>query len=699
LAWYDKLQLRLLNSEVHRLMKLTLDVENTVTKRDGKMHLDPFEPENSLTMIGVLTDQGVEQHFPFDHADVPNQKDYYERVQWYLNEATIIICHNAAHDLLWLWESGFKYNGPVFDTMLAEYILQRGNKEPLSLEACAERYELDTKKQDTLKEYFKQGYSTRDIPYNELCEYLSADLHATQQLSDKLMYRLNTPTDSGLRSTVDLTNQVAVCLSRIYQRGFAVDLSKLSEVRDEFVAEKEQIEKRLKEQVIELMGDTPINLNSPEQMSWVIYSRKPDDKALWGNMFTPYMSKTEFTSAVNSYSSVLYKTKAGQCFSCYGTGREKKLKKDGTPYLKLPTCKSCDGLGYRFTPTKSVAGLRFKAPNPKWISANGFSTNKKMLEILANSAKKSSFDKAENFLNDVQRLSALDTYLSSFVEGIETHTKQDGKLHVRLLQHRTATGRFSGADPNMQNMPRGGTFPVKKVFVSRWEGGKVMEADFAQLEFRTAAYLSQDEVAINEVSTGFDVHSYTAKVISAAGQHTDRQSAKAHTFAPLYGATGFGRTAAEAEYYTHFNEKYKGVKAWHTRLAEEAIKTHIITTPSGREFYFPNVHRKATGSVSHFTQIKNYPVQSFATADIVPIALLHIDMLLSCIESCVVNTVHDSIVIDVHPDETSQVIDIIDQTNEALPNLINLRWGIDFNVPLLLEAKIGDNWLDTADII
>ena len=49
-------------------------------------------------------------------------------------------------------------------------------KEPLSLEACAERYELDTKKQDTLKEYFAKGYSTSDIPYNELTEYLSADL-------------------------------------------------------------------------------------------------------------------------------------------------------------------------------------------------------------------------------------------------------------------------------------------------------------------------------------------------------------------------------------------------------------------------------------------------------------------------------------------------------------------------------------------
>ena len=49
--------------------------------------------------------------------------------------------------------------------------------------------------------------------------------------------------------------------------------------------EKLEIEERLKEQVKELMGDTPINLNSPEQMSWVIYSRKPKDKAMWTTLF------------------------------------------------------------------------------------------------------------------------------------------------------------------------------------------------------------------------------------------------------------------------------------------------------------------------------------------------------------------------------------------------------------------------------
>ena len=678
-------------------MKVTLDVENTVTHRNGKMHLDPFEPQNTLVMVGVLTDQDEERHFPFDHADVPNQKDYHERVQWFLDEATVLIMHNAAHDLLWLWESGFKYDGPVFDTMLGEYVLQRGIKEPLSLEACAERYDLDTKKQDTLKEYFKNGVSTRDIPYNELCEYLSADLHATQQLADKIMYRLNS-SDAGLLGTVDLTNQVCVTLARMYQRGFTVDSDKLEEVRKEFEEEKKELINGLQNHIATLMGDTPINLNSPEQLSWVIYSRKVKDKTLWANSTDPYMRDPEFRELIDTHTDRIYKTRAVQCKTCHGKGHIHKTKKDGTPYAKANRCVDCNAIGYKFIPTNELAGLRFKPPSAKWASANGFTTSKQNLETLENVARAKGMTDAVEFLSKVRRLSAVETYLSSFIDGIATHTKSDGKLHVRLLQHRTATGRFSGADPNMQNMPRGGTFPVKKVFISRWKGGKILEADFAQLEFRAAAFLSQDGVAIEEVSTGFDVHSYTAQVITDAGQPTDRQSAKAHTFAPLYGATGYGRTAAEAEYYSHFTKKYKGIADWHSRLAKEALTTKMITTPSGRQYSFPNVVRKINGTVSYFTQIKNYPVQGFATADIVPVVLLEMERRLTDMQSCIVNTVHDSVVIDIHPDEEDKVVGLIKDINENLTDLINTSFQVKLNVPMLLEAKIGPNWLDTKDV-
>ena len=679
-------------------MKLTLDIENTVTKRDGKMHLDPFEPENSLTMIGVLTDQDVERHFPFDHCDVPNQQHFYEQVQWFLDEATILICHNAAYDLMWLWESGFKYDGPVFDTMLAEYVMQRGQKEPLSLDACAQRYELSWQKQDTLKEYFKQGVSTRDIPYNELTVYLVADLHATQELSDRQYAKLLSKEYAGLMDTVVLSNQVAVVLAKIYQRGFEVDETVLNEVREEFESEKRKLNGELKRMVQHLMGHRHVNLNSPEQLSQVIYSRKPIDKAMWQNNFDPYMSKQEYKSVMKENSEVVYRKEPRQCTVCKGKGQVFRIKKDGNKYARPNSCKDCDGFGYVFIESDRIAGLRFTAPDAKWVSANGFTTSKGNLDILESFARQNDMHDAILFLSKVKRLSALDTYLSSFVEGIKTHIKDDGKLHVRLLQHRTATGRFSGADPNMQNMPRGGTFPVKKVFVSRWEGGKIMEADFAQLEFRAAAFLSQDGVAIDEVSTGFDVHSYTAKVITDAGQPTDRQTAKAHTFAPLYGATGYGRTAAEAEYYTHFTEKYKGIADWHSRLAKEALTTKMITTPSGRQYAFPNVVRKMNGTVSYFTQIKNYPVQGFATADIVPVVLIEIEKRLSDMHSCIVNTVHDSVVIDIHPDEEPQVLWHINDVNNNLTELINNSFRVNLNVPMLLEAKIGPNWLDTKDV-
>ena len=674
-------------------MKLVLDVENTVTEREGKLHLDPFEPDNSLIMVGALTDNGVKYLYRMDE-----DASYFNKIQELLDKTTVLIGHNIVHDLMWLWESNFKYNGDVFDTMLGEYVLQRGQKQALSLEMCAERYNLDTKKQDTLKEYFKQGMGVDEIPPDELSSYLSSDLHATKELYNEITNKLSTEEYSGLTNTVNLTNRVALTLANIYRNGFRVDVAKLSNVKEEFTKEKKEIEEFLQAEVRDFMGDTPINLNSPEQLSWLIYSRKPKDKQQWTVMLSPHMHIEDYKAKVKEHSSVLYKTKAIRCQKCDGKGKIRKIRKDGTPFAKENRCPTCNALGYLFVPTKEIAGMKFTAPNSKWISAHGWSTSKGNLELLKSIARQKGMKKAETFLSKAIRLSALDSYLSSFIDGIDNNLKSDNLLHVRLLQHRTATGRFSGADPNMQNMPRGGTFPVKKVFISRWEGGKILEADFAQLEFRTAAYLSQDKTAMKEIEDGFDVHSYTAKVISESGQKTTRQEAKAHTFAPLYGATGFGRTPAEATYYKQFTQKYKGISLWHSKLAEEAMSTRKITTPSGREFSFPFVERRSNGSVTFFTQIKNFPVQSFATADIVPVVLLDIEKQLDKLQSCIVNTVHDSIVIDVHPNEEQDVINVIKNTNSNLKDIIDRQFNINLNVPLELEAKIGNNWLDTKDI-
>ena len=682
-------------------MRLVLDVENTTNKRREKLHLDPYEEGNFLVQVGMQNaDNDKELHIvTLDHVEKKDTSGAGRKlVQQVLDMTSLLIMHNAQHDLMWLWECGFKYDGAIYDTMLAEYILLRGQKLPLSLEACAERRNLNAQKDDTLKRYFKEGYNTNEIPLSELSFYLRCDLDTTRELFHSIEADYGETDAASLHTIRDVTFRTCQTLTRMYMSGIRVDRTALDGVRLEFEREKADIEDRLQHKVREIMGDTPINLNSPEQMSQVVFSRKINNKKEWADLFEYVNSTKEFKQAVDANSTIIKRTKAFTCPTCSGTGKTYKIKKDGTKFAKPNKCKDCDARGYGLKELNHIAGLGFGAPSKKWVSANGFSTGKDNLDVLVGTAKTNNMDAAVEFLTDLKRLSAVSSYLSSFVEGIDTFTKSDGFLHVGLTQHITATGRFSGRNPNMQNMPRGGTFPVKRVFVSRWDGGYICEADFAQLEFRTAAYLAQDEVAMEEINTGFDVHSYTAQVISDAGQPTSRQEAKAHTFAPLFGATGYGRSKAEEAYYIHFNEKYKGVAAWHKNLADEAIRFNKITNVSGRQYAFPDVKRNARGGVSHFTMIKNYPVQGFATGDVVPVVLIELEERLKGLRSCLVNTVHDSTVIDIHPEEKETVLQIIEDMNEGLTDLIEKAYNVQMNVPLLLESKIGPNWLDVQDV-
>ena len=682
-------------------MKLVLDVENTTQKRNDKLHLDPYEEGNFLVQVGMQNADKADETFlvNIDHLEAKDTSGAGRKlVQDILDMTTLLIMHNAQHDLMWLWECGFKYDGKIYDTMLAEYILLRGQKDSLSLDGCAQRRELSSQKDDTLKRYFKEGYNTNEIPLDELTYYLKCDLDTTRELYHDLESDYAKQESQSLCTIRDITFNTCRTLTRMYMSGFKVDRAALDAVRKEYEEEKAAIEDKLQHKVREIMGDTPINLNSKQQMSEVVFSRRVNNKKEWVDLFEHTKDKKEFKQAVEANSSVVRRTKAFTCPECKGVGKVYKVKKDGTKFARPNKCKDCEARGYQLKATNVLAGLGFAAPSKKWVSANGFSTGKDNLDVLIATAKNNNMGDAISFLMDLKRLSAVSSYLSSFVEGIDTFTKGDGFLHVGLTQHITATGRFSGRNPNMQNMPRGGTFPVKRVFISRWEGGQILEADFAQLEFRAAAFLAQDETAMHEIDTGFDVHSYTAKVITDAGQKTSRQEGKAHTFAPLFGATGYGRSKAEEAYYIHFIEKYKGIAAWHKNLADEAVRFNKITNVSGRQYAFPDVRRNQRGGVTHFTMIKNYPVQGFATGDVVPVVLIELEERLNHLQSCLVNTVHDSTVVDVHPEEKDEVLQIIDNMNEGLNDLIEKAYGVVMNVPLLLESKIGPNWLDVDDV-
>ena len=163
-------------------MRLVLDVENSVTKRNGKDHMDPFEPSNELVQVGMLNADNHEQRWivNLNHDEAKDTTGKGRKfIQQVLDQTELLIMHNAQHDLMWLWESGYTYDDSIYDTMLAEYVLDRGQRSPLSLAACAERRQLEVQKDDTLKRYFKEGYNVNEIPLKELSFYLRHDLLTT----------------------------------------------------------------------------------------------------------------------------------------------------------------------------------------------------------------------------------------------------------------------------------------------------------------------------------------------------------------------------------------------------------------------------------------------------------------------------------------------------------------------------------------
>lgn len=704
------------------MTRIVADVENMVQwKDDGVIDGSPFHPLNKLVSVGLCEiddeDNIVNHEYLFFHhneVDPVLVQGNYRIVQDMLDRCTLLIGHNLKHDLMWLFETGFRYDGKIWDTMLAEYILARGQKWPLNLDESCQRRMVAAKKSELVKQYWKDQIGYEAMPKDTVEEYGRADVQSAAELYLVQVQLYQQERNKCLLPTLDMVNQFCLVLTDMERNGICIDLEELTSIEEEYKKEQTALLERVELLIAQVMGDTPININSPEQLSMVVYGRKVIDKSRWAEVFNlgmeqrgaamkpkrrTKMNNKQFADAIKRNTVRLRKTKASQCPECKGIGKVFKIKKDGTPWNKATKCKECGGAGLLYTDLSEWAGFGCLPIDVEEVASGGFSTDKITLSRLAEVCRVKGEKIAEEFLRAIIRLNAIDTYLNSFIGGIRRHVGYDQVLHCHFNQAVTATGRLSSSDPNFQNMPRGSTFPVKRAIKSRFEGGSIMEADYSTLEFSCAVHLANDPDGIAMVWAKEDAHKRTSKCLTEAGQPTDRQGSKSHTFKPLYG--GMSGTEAEQAYYRAFiNEFHPRIGVWHEELQNEAIRYKRIRLPTGREYAFPNAERTRWGTSTFATQIKNYPVQGFATGDIVPLANIRIWLAIRAagIRSVMVNTVHDSIVIDVYPGEEAIVKKIVVEGMCGVVDELKKRYDIELLVPLRCEIKIGPNWLK-GDVI
>ena len=510
-----------------------------------------------------------------------------------------------------------------------------------------------------------------------------------------------------MKQVVKLSMDMLDALIDIERAGIKISNEKLAKIKEDYQAEYDQLYSDLMDIAEIAMGDTPINLDSPDDRSKLLYSREVVDKTAWKEAFNigteqrghtkkqkrkTKMSPTMFKETVKQLAPVFRKTRGQRCEDCGGTGRKRNRLKSGALSKNYVRCKPCGGTGVGYVQLHEPAGLRVIPRGPQDTAAAGFRTDKETLSEIRLELE----GKAREFVDKYTRYSMIRTYLNTFVDSLEKYQDDRGFIHPNFNQCVTATGRLSSSRPNFQNMPRGATFPAREAIVSRYEGGYILEGDYSQLEFRVAGYLSQDPVIYDEVKSGFDVHSYTADIMGVS-----RQDAKAHTFKPLYG--GVLGTNREMAYYSAFRNKYQGVTEWHDKLQEQAVTNKQVVLPSGREYSFPYAKYTRYGTTVGSTSIKNYPVQGFATADLLPLALIKLHKSLKAMvkpvpKSKIINTVHDSIIMDVHPDEKDWMVELLKRSMLCIPEECSREFGIDFDMPIEIELKMGTDWLNLEEL-
>lgn len=271
-------------------------------------------------------------------------------------------------------------------------------------------------------------------------------------------------------------------------------------------------------------------------------------------------------------------------------------------------------------------------------------------------------------------------------------------LYASYNQAVTVTHRLSSSGSKYKLQFQNFNRDFKPLFTFRERGWYVGEADASQLEFRVAAHLGRDVVASKDIrDPGFDVHFQTAETIlrrpRAKISGEERNLVKPKTFRPLYG--GMAGTKDERAYYKFFQDKYGGIYSTQTGWTHTVARAKKLVTETGLIFYWPDCKVQPDGYVTHRTNIFNFPVQNLATADIIPIALVcawYRLRSLGC-RSFLTNTVHDSIIGEVAPDEVDTFTRVanVSLTSDCFDYLVRC-YGIQFTVPLGAETKLGSNW-------
>lgn len=702
------------------------------------------------------------------------------------DDVTLLVGLNIKFDLLYIWNSPalsafLKRGGKIWCCQYAEYLLrgQEQSSQMVSMEDIAPSYG-GSKKLDEVKTMWEAGYLTSQIDRDLLIDYLvgtekegrnAGDIGNTEKI---FLGQMSLAKERNMVHTIMARMDGLLCTTEMEYNGLKIDVKTAVQLATALESELEEIRERINSYLPkDIPAELEFNWASPVHASCMIFGGtvryQKQDRYI--DPSTGLYARLKATGRWPLFNGS--PVDPATCEIAFDVG---KCPDYQNPY---PIYCLTDNGGATWQ-DKFVSGKRtgeykylnvhiqgkfktkyqnffyefrgFTNPSPTWKGANTdgkggplYSVSSDVIEELGN--------RNIPFLKDLAKLKKLEKDLGTYyiridkgkTNGMLTCVRKDDHIvHHKLNHASTVTSRLSSSDPNLQNIPRGDTSDVKKMFISRFENGLMLEADYSQLEVVVQGLLSKDVNLCRDLNAKVDFHckrvaawkgcTYDeAKLWCKDETHPNyrewkvyRTNAKVFSFQRAYGAG-----AAKISDYTGMPIEdvkdlivaeeimYPDVQRFNKSVEEAVLKSAVVkrdfaagrnfrqgqwVSPTGTRYTFQSHEaldwQKDKGVDDSFmpTQLKNYPIQGTG-GELVQLVLgklfrefVKTDNFGGKALLC--NTVHDCIWIDLHEDMVDTVAPIVKQIMESIPDLLKEIYKMDCPVPFPVEVEIGKNLFD-----
>jgi DNA polymerase-1 len=364
----------------------------------------------------------------------------------------------------------------------------------------------------------------------------------------------------------------------------------------------------------------------------------------------------------------------------------------GAQLIKLESgIYDCVGHRFNINSPQQLSSVLFQelSLQPIRKTKGGYSTSAAVLEDLRGTHP------IIEFILDYRQLSKIkSTYVDALPGLLNPKT---GRVHTSFNQTRTATGRLSSSEPNLQNIPVRGELgkQVREAFISA-PGFNLLAGDYSQIDLRALAHLSQDENLLRAFYQDADIHTATAAKLFGVDvsrvMPDMRRVAKTVNFGVIYGMSEYGLEQATdlsreeaSRFIAAYFDEHVGVKQYIESTKKQAKEIGYVQTILGRRRSIPEVE-SANRQVREAAERMaiNMPVQG-TSADIIKVAMINLDkeMVNQQLKSKLLLQVHDELVFEIPDQELELMRHLVPET---------MATAIEFSVPLKVDVKTGSNW-------